>query len=139
MKFSKKKGLGNMLSCMVGMLFLFIVVFLGMDIYGRLNLAISKLRIERKYMLIMETDGCLTQDRQEQLTEELKQLGVSGISYTGTTLTPADYGCEVVLSVRGTIFTEGITGLSEGFQFIRGGYSEFKIYQMSTAKNQGGT
>lgn len=128
-----------MLSCMVGMLFLFIVVFLGIDIYGRLNLAISKLRIERTYMLLMETEGYLTPDRQEQLTGELKELGVSGISYTGTTLTPADYGREVVLSVTGTIHTDGVTGISEHFQFIRGGYSEFRIYQKSTAKNQEGT
>lgn len=125
-----------MLSCMIGMLFLFIVVFLGMDIYARLNMAVSKLRIERTYMLLMETDGYLTPFRQEQLTEELSKLGVEDISYSGTTLTPADYGHEVVLSVTGTIHIDGVTALTEYFQFIRGGYSEFRIYQKSTAKNQ---
>lgn len=128
-----------MLSCMVGLLLLFIVFFLGMDIYGRINIAIKKLRIERTYMLIMETDGCLTPGRKEQLTAELQQLGVSDVSYLGTTLTPADYGREVVLSVTGTIHSNGISGVSQYFRFIRGGESEFRIYQKSTSKGMENT
>ena len=52
-----------MLSCMLGMLFLFIVMYLGLDIYARLNLAIKKIGIERKYMLYMETQGYLAPER----------------------------------------------------------------------------
>lgn len=135
---SRRKGVGNMLSCMVGMLLLFMVIYLGMDIYGRMNLAIKKSRIERTYILYMETYGYLTPDKQAALTEQLKDIGVVNISFSGTTLTPAGYGQEVTLSVTGTIMTNAVTGITQGLSFIREGGSDFKIYQKSTAKNRDG-
>ena len=133
---SRKRGVGNMLSCMVCMLLLFIVIYLGMDIYGRMNLAIKKSRIERTYLLYMETYGYLAPDKRALLTEQLADIGVENISYTGTTLTPAGYGQEVILSVTGTIRTNAVTGIAQGLSFIREGSSDFKIYQKSTAKNR---
>lgn len=56
----KKSGVGNMLSCMLGMLFLVMVMYLGLDMYARVNMAINKSRIERTYILYMETYGYLT-------------------------------------------------------------------------------
>lgn len=133
---SRKRGVGNMLSCMVCMLLLFMVIYLGMDIYGRMNLAIKKSRIERTYLLYMETYGYLAPDKRVLLTEQLVDIGVENISYTGTTLTPAGYGQEVILSVTGTIRTNAVTGIAQGLSFIREGGSNFKIYQKSTAKNR---
>lgn len=131
----RKKGVGNMLSCMIGLLFLAVMVFLGIDAFKQLNLAIQKSRIERSYMLAMETEGCLSPEKQAALSGELAGIGVSGISYAGTTQVPAGYGNEVVLSVTGVIRTEGIIGLAQQWIFNRGGSYEFRIYQKSTAKN----
>lgn len=135
---TRKRGVGNMLSCMVGMLLLFMVIYLGMDIYGRMNLAIKKSRIERTYMLYMETYGYLTPDKQAVLTEELMDIGVVNISYAGTTLTKTGYGQEVILSVTGTIRTNAVGKIAQGLSFIREGDVNFKIYQKSTAKNRDG-
>lgn len=136
--FRKKKAVGNMLSCMLGMLFLFIVMYLGLDIYARLNLAIKKTEIERKYMLYMETQGYLAPERKEALTSELTAIGVENISFSGSTLAPISYGQEVVLSVTGTIRTNAVVGITQQFSFIREGGSNFKIYRKSTAKNKSG-
>lgn len=125
-----------MLSCMVCMLLLFCVMYLGIDMYGRMNLAIRKSRIERTYILYMETYGYLPYGKQVQLTQELSDLGVTNISYDGTTLTQAGYGQEITLSVTGLINTGGVGGIAEGFAFLREGENDFRIYQKSTAKNR---
>ena len=65
-----------MLSCMLGILLLFMVVYLGLDMYARMNLAIKKSRIERKYILYMETYGYLTAEKQSGLTKELSDMGL---------------------------------------------------------------
>lgn len=88
----KKSGVGNMLSCMLGILFLFMVIYLGVDMYARMNIAINKSRIERKYILYMETYGYLTPEKMDRLTKELSDMGVSDISYAGTTMNMAGYG-----------------------------------------------
>jgi hypothetical protein len=131
----RRSGVGNMLSCMLGILLLFMVVYLGLDMYARMNLAIKKSRIERKYILYMETYGYLTAEKQSGLTKELSDMGVVNISYAGTTMTPAAYGQEVVLSVSGEIHLDAIAGI-QGFSFIREGGEGFRIYQKSTAKNK---
>lgn len=125
-----------MLSCMLGVLLLFIVVYLGLEMYARMNIAINKSRIERTYILYMETYGCLTVEKQSELTKELSDIGVVNISYAGTTMTPADYGQEIVLSVSGEIELNAVTGITQGLSFIRGGGEGFRIYQKSTAKNK---
>lgn len=134
----RKSGVGNMISCMLCILFLFIVMQLGLDMYGTMNLAIRKSRIERTYILYMETYGYLTRDRQEQLTRELSSLGVADISYAGTTLTQAGYGQEIILSVTGCLRTGMLGEFADGFSFLREGMTDFRIYQKSTAKNREG-
>lgn len=132
----KQSGIGNMLSCMIGILLLFIVVYLGIDMYARMNLAIKKSRIERTYILYMETYGYLTPQKKDSLTRELSDMGVVNISYAGTTMTPAYYGQEICLSVSGEIKLNAVYGITQQFSFIRGGGEDFRIYQKSTAKNK---
>ena len=133
----RKSGVGNMLSCMLGMLFLFMVMYLGLDMYARMNIAINKSRIERTYILYMETYGYLTPEKRDRLTKELSDMGVSNISYEGTTMSMAGYGQEIVLSVTGVLNMNSIAGVGQDFVFIRGGEENFRIYQKSTAKNMG--
>ena len=131
----KKSGLGNMLSCMLGMLFLVMVMYLGLDMYARVNMAINKSRIERTYILYMETYGYLTPEKRDRLTKELSDMGVSNISYAGTTMSMAGYGQEIVLSVTGILRMNSVAEVGQNFVFVRGGEENFRIYQKSTAKN----
>ena len=131
----KKSGVGNMLSCMLGMLFLVMVMYLGLDMYARVNMAINKSRIERTYILYMETYGYLTPEKRDRLTKELSDMGVSNISYAGTTMSMAGYGQEIVLSVTGILRMNSVAEVGQNFVFVRGGEENFRIYQKSTAKN----
>lgn len=130
----KKPAVGNLISCMVTMLVLLAIVAFSADYFARLNTAIAKKRIERSYMLSMESEGYLSDKRKNELTNDLNALGVTDISYDGTTFIPAGYGNTVTLSVQGRLVTDGIHSITGAFRFVRGGNYEFRIYQTSTAK-----
>lgn len=130
----KKRAVGNMLSCLIGLLLIFIVLYYAVNLCATLNVAVKKTRIERSFMMQMETEGYLSPSAKSALIDELEELGVYNISLTGTTMVPAGYGNDVILSVQGQVKTNNIIGLSVSWGWIRGGDSEFKIYQKSTAK-----
>lgn len=131
----KKEGVGNLVTCMIAMVILMAVMGYSVVTYTNLNLAIKKGRIERSVLLQMETEGYLSAAARDELTKQLTDLGVEGISFAGTTMTPAGYGNTVILSVTGTIRTKNIIGLKNLSEFLRGSdTNEFKIYQKSTAK-----
>jgi hypothetical protein len=131
----KKEGVGNLVTCMIAIVILMAVMGYSVVTYTNLNLAIKKGRIERSVLLQMETEGYLSAAARDELTRQLTDLGVEGISFAGTTMTPAGYGNTVILSVTGTIRMKNIIGLKNLSEFLRGSdANEFKIYQMSTAK-----
>lgn len=131
----KKEGVGNLVTCMIAMVILMAVMGYSVVTYTNLNLAIKKGRIERSVLLQMETEGYLSAAARDELTRQLTDLGVEGISFAGTTMTPAGYGNTVILSVTGTIRTKNIIGLKNLSEFLRGSdTNDFKIYQKSTAK-----
>lgn len=131
----KKEGVGNLVTCMIAIVILMAVMGYSVVTYTNLNLAIKKGRIERSVLLQMETEGYLSAAARDELTRQLTDLGVEGISFAGTTMTPAGYGSTVILSVTGTIRMKNIIGLKNLSEFLRGSdANEFKIYQMSTAK-----
>ena len=51
----------------------------------------------------METEGYLIPTDEEQLINELKDLGVKNINLTGTTLSNVGYGNKITLSVNGDL------------------------------------
>lgn len=131
----KKEGVGNLVTCMIAIVILMAVMGYSVVTYTNLNLAIKKGRIERSVLLQMETEGYLSAAARDELTRQLTDLGVEGISFAGTTMTPAGYGNTVILSVTGTIRMKNIIGLKNLSEFLLGDdTNEFKIYQKSTAK-----
>lgn len=130
----RKAAVGDMICVIVGILCLFAILIIGVDIFGQINTAVKKTRIERTYIAAMETEGYLSPEKQEELIDDLMELGVYNISLAGTTTTEAGYGNIIILSVTGMINTNGITGITDSWHFLRGGSYEFKIYQKSTAK-----
>lgn len=131
----KKEGVGNLVTCMIAIVILMAVMGYSVVTYTNLNLAIKKGRIERSVLLQMEAEGYLSAAARDELTRQLTDLGVEGISYAGTTMAPAGYGSTVILSVTGTIRMKNIIGLKNLSEFLLGDdTNEFKIYQKSTAK-----
>ena len=111
------------------------VIVYSIKMYSNLDLAIEKKRIERSFIMQMETEGCLSQAAKDALIQELTELGVEQISFQGTTMSQVGYGSKVVLSVTGRIKIDNIIGMRSLYEFIRGdSTNEFRIYQTSTAK-----
>ncbi len=76
-------------------------------------------QIARKYILRMETVGCLTGTDQTLLSKELTDMGVTDIDLMGTTMGEVGFGEPVTLNIRGK---------------LKGEYL-FEEHRVSTAKN----
>ena len=76
------------------------IVFMGMLWIGSMVTAsnIDKSsalnQVTRKYMLRMEADGYLTEENRAAMVTEFQELGVEGVTLTGTDLTDVGYGNE---------------------------------------------
>ncbi|MCD8325510.1 MAG: hypothetical protein LUC90_02160 [Lachnospiraceae bacterium] len=60
-------------------------------------------QLTREYLLVMETEGYLSQARQEELLISLEEAGLEQISLEGTTLFPVSYGSRISLCVNGVL------------------------------------
>lgn len=60
-------------------------------------------QIARKYILKMETEGYLTPAAKTSLGEELQEIGVTELTYHGTTLEEAGYGEPIALQLQGKL------------------------------------
>lgn len=59
--------------------------------------------IARKYMLIMETEGYLSVEQEQNLIADLEAENMNNISLSGTTMTEVGYGNEIVLNISGNM------------------------------------
>lgn len=60
-------------------------------------------QLARCYLLKMETTGYLTTPDRIQLTGELENLGMTQISYEGSSMEPVGYGENVILQIHGRL------------------------------------
>ena len=134
-----KKSDGNILDFLtvgIGVLAISIIVLASLNSMGLMLKKLEVSQIARKYILVMETQGCLTETVRGQMLAELSEMGLKDIDITGTTLQPVPYGSEIILCIKGTVSgraaAAGESIWSEGFK-ARGYYVEEK--RMSTAKN----
>lgn len=65
-------------------------------------------RTYRQYLLVMETQGCLTSSAKAQLIADLTALGLTNIDLTGTTESEVAYGGTVTLHIEGDLTVERI-------------------------------
>lgn len=60
-------------------------------------------QLSRRYILRMETQGCLDSALENSLRTDLAHAGMSNISLTGTTTSEVDYGNVIVLKITGDL------------------------------------
>lgn len=60
-------------------------------------------QVARRYILKMETVGCLTEGDKNAMLAELQTIGLQGIDLTGSTTAPVEYGDAVILQIRGKL------------------------------------
>ena len=133
----RKKSAGNMLDFVtVGITVIAIAVIVTAS-FQSMGLMVRKLevsQIARKYILVMETKGCLEEAAKNQMYAELRDVGLESIDITGTTQQPVGYGKPIILCIKGYVSGSAAAEdvWTEGFQTERYYVEERR---MSTAKN----
>lgn len=133
-----KKSNGNILDFLTVGIAVLAIAILVLSSFQTMGLMVRKLevsQIARKYILLMETKGCLTEPDRAALTAELESVGLRQVELTGTTLQPVAHGGEILLCIRGYVKGSAAVGSniwSEGFKA-----KEYHVEEkrMSTAKN----
>ena len=118
MKGHKPGGIEGFLACILVIIVLFGIIAFSIDLNGDMIQSRSIIDTMRKYVLIMEGNGCLTASEQQALTMELEQMGVSNITYLVDPKVKVSYGSEVVLSISAEVDALKITGM-DGFKLTR--------------------
>lgn len=88
---------GIMMIAMVSVMVCFI------DCVSLVQTKSSVSQIARKYLLIAETEGCITDSGRTELMAELETAGLSEIDLGGTTFSCAGFGNTVTVSIKGKI------------------------------------
>lgn len=103
----KQEGnVGDLAGSMVCLLGMTIVMLAYMNNVMLLQKKLLVGQIARKYILRMETVGCLEDEDEDQMSAELLEAGVTQLNLEGTTRTPVSYGTPIRLSIQGMLGEE---------------------------------
>lgn len=112
-------NVGSIMTTGICLLAMTVVMFSYLDSVQLIQQKTEVSQLARKYILRMETIGYLTSGDRNMLTGELQAIGVTDVSYEGTTENLCGYGEPISLQIKGK---------------LRGQY-DFAEKRVSTAKN----
>ena len=90
-------------------------------------------QVAREYLLIMETEGYLSEADRANLIDELESYGLYNISLSGTTVSEVDYGDRIYLCISGT-YDDNILAFAGGISKIAKNPVNIVINRQTTAK-----
>ncbi len=136
-KMTKRRSAGNILDFVTAGITITAIAVIVLASFYSMGLFIKKLevsQIARKYILVMETKGCLESPVKDQMYTDLMEIGLHNIDITGTTLQAVGYGEPIMLCIKGSLSGNAMSDdiWSNGFE-VKAYYVEEK--RMSTAKN----
>ncbi len=100
----KRKGnVGDILSAGICILAMTVVMLAYLNSVQLLQQKSMVGQLARKYILRMETVGCLTAADKTSLCQELEDLGVTEINLEGSTVNAVLYGEAITLKIRGKL------------------------------------
>lgn len=92
-------------------------------------------QLSRRYILQMETEGCLNSTLESRLRSDLADAGMRNISLAGSTTSEVDYGNVIVLKITGDLEVNSYT-TTGFFRLVRSDSAlPLDIELASTAKN----
>lgn len=92
-------------------------------------------QLSRRYILQMETEGCLNSTLESRLRSDLADAGMRNISLAGSTTSEVDYGNVIVLKITGDLEVNSYT-TTGFFRLVRSDSTlPLDIELASTAKN----
>lgn len=123
----------NMLVALIGMVIMtaFLVIIFGT--FASISDKWDMRQVAREYLLVMETEGCLTTTDQAMLVKELEDCGLYNISLSGTTVSEVDYGESIYLNITGT-YNDNILAFAGGISKVADHPTTVAIQRRTTAK-----
>lgn len=125
----------DILSVLVMVIALSILMLAYLESMRMLELKEEISQISRRYILKMETLGCLSPEDMTDMVQALSDLGLENIDLSGTTMLDAGYGNPVTLSIQGKLQGRELAGNDLMEMLFRGTEWPVEINRMSTAKN----
>lgn len=98
----KHKGSSGYIEFTLVFSILAIVIVCVISVYADYNKGLSMNEIMRRHMLVMESQGYLSETEKEALILELEAIGIYNIEFDKDPTIQVEYGAEVILSIRGT-------------------------------------
>lgn len=92
-------------------------------------------QVARTYLLQMEADGYLTEEKKGLLLTDLAALDMVNIDLTGTSFTDAGYGNQIRLVIRGKVNLKDVRFRGFSSPMMTGRQAEVAINKVSIAKN----
>jgi len=96
-------NVGNIMMTGLCVLAMTVIMLYYMDSVQLIQQKTEVSQLARKYILRMETVGYLTAQDRTILTQELVDMGVTEVDYTGTTVNPVTYGTPISLQIKGKL------------------------------------
>ena len=135
--FGKKKEAGavieNMLVALTGIVMItaFLVIVFGA--FASISDKWHMNQVAREYLLIMETEGYLTDADKANMIGELEECGLYNISLSGTTMSEVGYGERIYLKISGT-YDNNVLRFASGISKVTESPMAITIERQSTAK-----
>lgn len=101
-----KKDRGRLDDCLYMMVSLLLVFLVTMILFHNMDVLQKKIdinQLSRQYILKMETLGYLPPSDIAELAKKLQEIGVTEVSFAGTTTQQAGYGNDVILEYKGNL------------------------------------
>lgn len=124
-----------MLPILLGILAISVLSLMYLSYMARYDKKEAADQLAREYILRMETEGYLTDESKNNLIRSMENLGYTNINLSGTTMTDAGYGNQIMLVINASLETDKINVTD--YLGINKGREETRLYicKKTTAKN----
>lgn len=138
----RKKEPGTAIEAMmvfaVAFLIFLVVMTILLSAFANINSRWQARQTAREYLLVAETQGYLTSDDLNKMTDQLKAEGLYNIDYSGTTTSKVPYGTTISVHFKANIKDHTVLGSGKaGDPWSVGTKTNtIEVVRQSTAKQQ---
>lgn len=141
-KFFNKKEPGTAVEAMmvfaVAFLIFLVVMTILLSAFANINSRWQARQTAREYLLVAETQGYLTSDDLNKMSNQLKAEGLYNIDYSGTTTSKVPYGTTIYVHFKANIKDHAVLGSGKANDPWSVGTkaNTIEVIRQSTAKQQ---
>lgn len=117
-KYQASSGVGALMVFCVSLLVFMCLMVIVLAAFSNINNKWKIKQCAREYLLIAETQGCLTDTQIQDMITELNSYGLTNVNTSGTTVVQKPYGEQVNVVFSGT-FTNNASAIGQSGGFLK--------------------